>query len=322
MEAPPEKMVTTPRRSSTMIRLAHLSDIHVTAPQLEWRMQDYLDKRIAGWINYRWLGRRFRFRHGVRVLQSLARDLRERQSNHVIFSGDATALGFESELRMSVDLLGVEKEDMPTGMAVPGNHDYATRRAASSGLFEKLFSRWQQGERVDNAIYPFAQRVGDYWLIGVNSSTGNRWAWDASGRVGQQQTERLRYLLNKLDDAPRILVTHYPVCKESGRKELPMRSLRDMKKIVGAAIEGGVNLWLHGHRHRGYHLTKSRHAPFPVICAGSATQTRIWTYCDYTLDGHRCVCSRRRFDPRTGHFTEMERFEVSLRSAEKARVFA
>src|SRR3712207_7689607 len=34
----------SPRRTSTMIRLAHMSDIHVTAPQLEWRTQDYLNK--------------------------------------------------------------------------------------------------------------------------------------------------------------------------------------------------------------------------------------------------------------------------------------
>jgi 3',5'-cyclic AMP phosphodiesterase CpdA len=296
-------------------RLAHLSDIHVTAPQLEWQIRDYLNKRMAGWINHRWLGRRYRFRHGERVLRSLMRDLAERRPNHIVFTGDATALGFEAELRFACDLIGVKDSAAPSGMAVPGNHDYATRSAAASGLFERHFARWQTGIRVDEAAYPFAQRIGDYWLIGVNSSTGNRWVWDASGRVGSHQTERLRALLAQLDDAPRILATHYPVCRPTGRKEIAWRSLRDMKRTVSAAIDGGVGLWLHGHRHKGYHLPISKHAPFPVVCAGSATQTRIWSYCEYTLDGYRCRCSRRAFDPRTGTYYERESFEFRLRSA-------
>jgi hypothetical protein len=312
-------MPTGIHNTSGKLRLAHLSDIHVSAPQLEWQIQDYLNKRFAGWINYRWLGRRFRFRHGERVLRSLIRDVHERQPNHVIFSGDATAMGFESELRFARDLMGVDDPAMPSGMAVPGNHDYATRSAANSGHFEKLFGRWQHGQRVDDAHYPFAQRVGDYWLIGVNSSTGNRWAWDASGRVGPHQNERLRALLAQLDDAPRILVTHYPVCKASGRKEPSFRRLRDMKRTVHAASEGGIGLWVHGHRHKGYHLHESRHAPFPVICAGSATQTRLWSYCEYSLDGHRCRCSRRAYNPRTGHFVERESFEIKLHTSRKVQ---
>lgn len=293
-----------------MIRLAHLSDIHISARQLDWQVQDFLNKRIAGWINHRWLGRRFRFRHGERVLRSLITDLSERNPDHVIFSGDATALGFESEMRTACKILGVGETGMPTGMAVPGNHDYATRSAAASGLFEQLFSPWQKGERVNDSIYPFAQRVGDFWLIGVNSSSGNRWAWDASGRVGQQQIERLRELFRQLDDAPRILVTHYPVCKKSGRREVAFRSLRDLKRTVKAAIEGDVCLWLHGHRHKGYHLKDSKYTPFPLVCAGSATQTRIWSYCEYTLDGYKCRGMRRTFDPKTGRFVERERFEL------------
>src|SRR2546423_4461835 len=116
-------MLTSRHTSRTAVRLSHLSDIHLSAPQLEWQVQDYLNKRFAGWINYRWLGRRFRFRHGERVLRSLMHDLRERRPDHVLFSGDATVLGFESELRQASNLLGVGHESMPSGMAVPGNHD-------------------------------------------------------------------------------------------------------------------------------------------------------------------------------------------------------
>src|SRR5262249_47389729 len=159
--------------------------------------------------------------------------------------------------------------------------DYATRAAASSGLFEQYFGRWQQGERVDDHTYPFAQQAGAFWLVAVNSSTGNRWAWDACGTVGQLQTDRLRRLLAKLPPGPRILVTHYPVCLATGKMEKRFRRLKDLDNFMNVAVEGKVVLWLHGHRHKGYYLTESKYAPFPVVCAGSATQSKLWSYCEY-----------------------------------------
>ncbi len=295
-----------------MIRLAHISDIHLSTKELEWQFRDYLNKRFAGWINHRWLGRRFRFRHSEMVLQSLFAELPERNLDHVIFSGDATALGFESELRLAAGIMGVDNEDAIPGIAVPGNHDYATKPAAASGLFEKVFAPWQQGERIDDFPYPFAQRVGEVWLIGVNSSSGNRWAWDATGRVGSEQAERLRQLLANLDSGPRIIVTHYPVCLKSGRNESIFRKLRDAKQIVEVVSQGDASLWLHGHRHHGYFLPESDKVPFPIICAGSTTQTKIWSYCEYEIEGNQVKALRRVFNLKAERFEDSETFAVEL----------
>src|SRR5260370_40927112 len=142
-----------------MIRLAHLSDIHVTAANLEWRPVDWCNKRLAEWLNFRCLGRPFRFRHGDEVLVKLMAELRRLRPDHVIFSGDATALGFESEMRRAAEFLGVQGSPIP-GLAVPGNHDYCTRPVAASGLFERVFAPWQNGERIDGQTYPFAQKAG------------------------------------------------------------------------------------------------------------------------------------------------------------------
>src|SRR5688500_4079652 len=103
-----------------MIRLAHLSDIHVTAAKLGWRWHDWFDKRLTSWFNYRVLGRRHRFRSADEILQVLMDELRQRRPDRLIFSGDATALGFESEFRRAAELLGVEKNAI-SGLAVPGN---------------------------------------------------------------------------------------------------------------------------------------------------------------------------------------------------------
>jgi 3',5'-cyclic AMP phosphodiesterase CpdA len=296
-----------------MIRLAHLSDIHVTAARLEWRLRDWFSKRYPGWINYRWLGRRYRFRQADEVLGVLGEELRRGQFDRLIFSGDATAMGFESEFRRAAELLHVGDPAMPRGLAVPGNHDYYTRHVAASGLFECYFKFWQEGQRVDGSLYPFAQRVGHVWLVGVNSCTGNVWPWDAAGSAGSQQRQRLARLLAGLSTGPRILVTHYPVCLATGEKEPRTHNLRDAEELVRVAAEGGVSLWLHGHRHGAYFVEQPSLAPFPVVCAGSATQSRRWSFGVYTIDGLDFRATRRIYSAQDGLFVDGPSFSLRLR---------
>jgi 3',5'-cyclic AMP phosphodiesterase CpdA len=296
-----------------MIRLIHFSDIHITAPRLDWRLRDWFNKRYAAWVNFRWLGRRRRFRQADQVLALLVENIRDHKPDHVVFSGDATALGFEAEFKRAAELLHVGDGQLPPGLAVPGNHDYCTREAAASGLFERYFAPWQTGVRLDGSIYPFAQRVGHVTLIGVNSCTGNRWAWDAGGSVGPEQRHRLGKLLAQLEPGPRILVTHYPICLANGAQESLVHGLRDLSELIKVAAEGGVSLWLHGHRHRHYYFQQPPLAPFPVICVGSATQNGLWSYGDYVIEGLSCRVQPRVFDPGTGTFLDGPAYEIDLR---------
>src|SRR5262249_19954167 len=152
---------------------------------------------MGAWINLRLLGRGYRFRRAERVLSALTAELRDRAIDHVVFSGDATAMGFEEETARAAHLLRVG--EMP-GLAVAANPDYCTPTAVRSGHFERHFAPWQEGVRVEDAVYPFAQHVSGLWLVAVNSATANRWAWDARGAVGADQLDRLRRLLARLDE--------------------------------------------------------------------------------------------------------------------------
>src|SRR5689334_542035 len=218
--------------ADTPVRLAHFSDLHITARRLGWRRRDFVSKRVTGWLNLRVLGRGYRFRQAAAVAVTLTRDLRQRQFDRLVFSGDATSLGFEAEVSEAAKCLGVSDADAPPGLAVPGNHDYYTRSAWKHGYFEKYFHPWQSGVRVDEHTYPFAQKVGPLWLVGVSSSTFNFWSWDASGEVGPEQRLRLRLLLSSLPAGPRVLVTHYPVSLADGRPEHRWRMLRDYQEVV------------------------------------------------------------------------------------------
>jgi 3',5'-cyclic AMP phosphodiesterase CpdA len=297
------------------VRLAHISDIHVTAPECVWRREDWFNKRLSAWINLRLLGRGYRFRRADHVLSVLAEEIRRGGFDRIVFSGDASAMGFEEEVTRAAYLLKVGQAGEMSGIAVPGNHDYCTATAARAGHFERVFAPWQSGERIDHAVYPFAQRVGHAWLIGVNSSTANRWPWDARGGVGRDQLRRLEELLQQLNAGPRILVTHYPVWLASGRREPRIRALRDLDALVRAAERGGVGLWLHGHRHNAYYHPPSDFAPFPVVCAGSATQNGRWSYKAYTLEGYHLRAQSRVYRAKDDRFHDAEAFELDVSRA-------
>lgn len=304
-------MTGEPAHGDQGIRLAHFSDIHVCLEKYPFRVRDVFSKRTAGWVNLRILGRAYRFRHADLALRALGQDLAERQPDHRVFSGDASCLGFDEEFVTAAKLLGADGRY--PGIAVPGNHDHLLRRTVMGGMFERRFSAWQEGVRLDRAIYPFAQRVGPLWLVAVNSSKPNVMPWDATGAVGKDQLDRLTRLLDQLEGGMRVLVTHYPVRLDNGKPEWRTRRLRDLEKLVRVAEEGGISLWMHGHRHHAYHHEAGDGLPFPVICAGSATQTGRWSYGEYTIQGDVLVAQKRLYVPEEDRFVPGDSFTLRLR---------
>ncbi|HEX3152110.1 MAG TPA: metallophosphoesterase [Gemmataceae bacterium] len=292
------------------LRLAHFSDIHLTATPLRLAARDWFGKRASGWFNTR-MGRGKHFRDASKVAGLMADDLRARAYDHIIFSGDATTLGLYAEFE-EVERVLHPDHGWPPALAVPGNHDYYTRRAAKSREFERVFAPWQHGERIGEHTYPFAQKAGPLWLVGVNSSDANILHWDSRGRVGVPQLERLRELLARLPAGPRVLVTHYPLILDSGRPETRWRKLRDVVDLKNLAVEGGVKLWLHGHRHKAYFHPADETLPFPVVCVGSATQTGRWSFNEYTFAEGVMSARRRAWDPVREKFVDGDEFQMPL----------
>ena len=94
-----------------MVKLAHFSDVHLTARRLGWTVRDVFGKRTTGWVNVNLLGRGGRFRHAPSVVDILRHDLATRGFDHLVFSGDATMLGFDTEMAAAAAALGVGDAD-------------------------------------------------------------------------------------------------------------------------------------------------------------------------------------------------------------------
>src|SRR5262249_20307053 len=117
------------------IRLFHFSDIHLAVPKPGWGIRDFGNKRLPGWVNLRWFGRGKQFDNARHIVERLVDEIRAHHPDCLVFSGDASGLGFETEIAQAARILGVATAQGIPGLAVPGNHDYYTRSAAASGHF-------------------------------------------------------------------------------------------------------------------------------------------------------------------------------------------
>src|SRR5262249_21702952 len=115
---PEGRRMTEPRAG---VVLAHFSDVHLTVRRLGWLLRDLASKRVTGWFNLRALGRGKRFAHAETVARATVADFRARRPDTLVFSGDATALGFASEVAHAARALHVGDAELPPGFAVPGN---------------------------------------------------------------------------------------------------------------------------------------------------------------------------------------------------------
>ena len=301
-----------------MVKLLHFSDVHLTVPKLGWRRRDWFSKKVLGWVNVKLLGRGRRFKHANRVAKEMIAQAIRAQYDGWLFTGDATKLAFGPEFDRAAKALHVGEADTPPVVAVPGNHDYYTQRDAKSGRFEQAFGPWLQGVRVDDHRYPFARKIGHVWIIVLNTSHPRGWSAGASATAGEEQLARLTALCQRLDPGPRILATHYPLRDASGDVERRSHRLLDHEECLKAATACGIGLWLHGHIHKPFVLPASEDVPFPLICVGSATQTKRWSHNIYEIDGYELRMTRRTWNPQRMDFDVSHVQELTLRSESEA----
>ncbi len=256
--------------------LAHLSDIHLD-PMPKPTLQELAGKRIIGHFNWH---RSRKAIHPRNVLDKLVHDLKAQKPDHIAVTGDVVNIGLPEEFENAQKWL----EQLGNGdkvSVVPGNHDAYVKMAHHSG-----FWRWHNFMRSNEKAlpffpadytqkhhedFPFLRLFGKVALIGLSSAIPTA-PFIAAGRLGSEQRQTLKHVLEKLkeDGYYRVIMLHHPPFHEAGQW---MHGLRDAKKLMKILHETGAELVLHGHTHK--HLVRSmpsKQGDIPVIGVPSASQ--------------------------------------------------
>ncbi|ACG72281.1 metallophosphoesterase [Anaeromyxobacter sp. K] len=234
-----------------VLRIAHLSDLHVRSPRgTEWR-RILFNKRITGYVNLiRQRGRVHRREYLAAVLAAAAA-----RADHVVVTGDVTNLALERELEEARSLLDAMARRVEVTV-VPGNHDVYLASIQDGRRFPHHFGAFLRGDLPDLARdlaagpFPCVKLRGPAAIIGLSSAVP-RPPFVASGRLGEAQLEALEAVLAHPEVArrtPVVLLHHPPV---DGRiRALQLRDgLVDADRLRAVLCRLGRGLVLFGHLH-------------------------------------------------------------------------
>lgn len=238
------------------MKVLHLSDVHVV-PDGPGRPFWHGGWRHAlAQIELRLLGRAERFRTASETVVRILEDADAAGVDHVVLSGDLTALALDEEFEEARRVLGpwAERKDRLT--VVPGNHDRYTPASWRQRRFERWFGHLLGSDLpeyvVHHGAYPFVRLVGDELaIVGLDSAVVPHFPGLAYGRVGAAQLEGLAGLLAdpRVKGRSVLTVLHHAPFDGRGRHERVTHGLRDAKRFREICAEGGVAAVLHGHVH-------------------------------------------------------------------------
>jgi 3',5'-cyclic AMP phosphodiesterase CpdA len=245
-----------------MITLAHISDIHL-APLPPVRLRELMGKRITGYLN--WKLRRQKALGGD-GLTNLVRHMIGQAPDFVAVTGDLTNLSLPAEHRSALTWLKSVGE--PAQVCVsPGNHDAYVRGSLRAA--RELWGDYVRGETIGAQAFPFVRRVGDLAIVCCSSAVPTG-PWMASGRVGPEQTDRLKRCLELLGTAGyfRVVLIHHPPNAEATNPRYGLWGAGRFREVIADA---GAELVLHGHTHKSsIHAINGPSGEVPVIGVAAA----------------------------------------------------
>lgn len=268
-----------------------MSDLH---QQVDWGRRSFFStgwRGALGRFELHGLGRLARF-DGVRGrIEQLVDDLHALVADHLVITGDVSALGHEDEVGVVEELLRPLLAQRRLTV-IPGNHDRYTDSPAAR-VFERFFGPWLSSDLPEYAVegpYPFVRLVGDdLAFIGLDSTRVSGWSHYFVGRVGDRQLEAARQAL----DDPRLagrtvfVLSHHPPVGPSGRFDWVHSGLIDAKRLLGLVHERPAVL-LHGHSHdRTWHKADAGRPH--LVGAGSSTEKGREGYWVIEFDDHRAL---------------------------------
>lgn len=275
------------RKLTTMLRLAHFSDPHVSVPPTTQPLGQLLGKRLVGSLNFYLGRRRHHFAQAEHQLGTLLDDVEAQGADHALCTGDLTSMSYEPEFRAAAAIFGdrLRKPDRYT--ILPGNHDRYTRSVTRERTFERWFGA--------GPAYPLRKRLAPGLTLVAVDAACPTWLFGSYGVCGPDQIDALHRLLEGPDvrDDFIVLALHYGPLTASGRPPSRVNGILDGPNLLRATRRADV--LVHGHIHDAFWLRRPR----PTVCAGSATDlSRPCGYHIYQIDPERrtLLLERRVWD--------------------------
>jgi 3',5'-cyclic AMP phosphodiesterase CpdA len=234
-----------------MLRIAHISDLHVLSPLgAEWRRAVF-NKRMTGYANVLLgRGRVYRPHYLAAVLAEV-----QQRADHVVVTGDITNLALESEYdqaRRLLDQIAVRTEVT----VVPGNHDLYLPEVGRERRFTRHFEPFVASDLEELAVevpaghFPRVKLRGPAAFVSLSTAVP-RPPFVSAGVLGRAQLTALRSVLEHPEvraRTPVILLHHDPL---DGRLRIEQLrgGLIDAPALREALSGLGGGLVLFGHLH-------------------------------------------------------------------------
>lgn len=235
-----------------MLRIAHVTDLHVVSDRGVELREILFNKRITGYANT--ILRRARV-HRREYLERVL-DAATRAADHLVVTGDITNLALEREYDEARELLDAVAGRCETTV-VPGNHDIYLPPIHRERRFPHHFARFLVSDLPASALdlpsgpFPCVKLRGPAAIIGLSSAVP-RPPFIAAGYVGEEQLDALARVLAEPEVArrlPVILIHHPPVDGRARWKQLRdgLVDAAALRRVLSPLQRGLV---LFGHLHR------------------------------------------------------------------------
>ncbi len=273
------------------MRIVHVSDLH---HQLDWRRRSWASsgwRGVPGRLELHAFGRWERFAFAERTWNGILEDIEVLEADHVILTGDLTAMGDEEEfLAVEPSLRHLLRAGRVT--IIPGNHDRYTDGSAARG-FERVFKAELTSvmpEYADARGYPFVKFVGaDVALIGLDSTRVPGWAQYFVGRLGKAQLAALTRILAdpRLEGKTVHVLAHHGPLSPDGKRDWRESALIDAPALLDVLRDRAV-LFHHGHSHvRSWRRGHEAHPH--LFGGGSSTEPGGEGYWLLDVDDHQTL---------------------------------
>ena len=257
------------------MRVLHLSDVHL---QIDWSTRSYLSmgvRRTIAQLEMQGMGRARKYERAGEVVRRIVAAAAEARADHVILSGDLTALADDEEFRAAREALSPLAGDPAKLTVIPGNHDLYTPGAARDRRFSRWFGEHEEGELPDLAVegaYPLVRLVGDALaVVAISTAHVPPLPGIAAGHVGAPQLPALAKVLahGRLRGRAVYVVVHHAPLRWDGTPDRATHGLTDGASLLRVCREHRVAAILCGHVHHRY--TVDAGGGLTVVNAGSST---------------------------------------------------